>query len=95
MGPTLSRQAGAWTLRQFKRDFSPGDGRRTLRERGVSHSPSVAGLAPLIGFLADRWGIGAALMTVALAAVVIFPVLRVRGVRSKPEEVTRRDGSGR
>ncbi|MBU0595456.1 MFS transporter, partial [Candidatus Bipolaricaulota bacterium] len=37
-----------------------------------------AGIAPLLGFLADRWGVGAALVTLAAAAAAVFPFARVK-----------------
>ena len=49
----------------------------------------MAGLAPLIGLLADLWGIGVALITGALAAAAIFPLLQVRDEKSSPEKVLR------
>jgi len=41
----------------------------------------MAGIAPVIGLLADWGGVGMALVLVALGAALIFPLLRIRGVR--------------
>jgi len=55
----------------------------------------MAGLAPLIGLLADLLGIGVALITVALAAAAIFPLLQVRDEKPTPEEILRKAGGDR
>lgn len=39
----------------------------------------LAGIAPLVGLLADRIGVGGALVIVALGAGLTLPILRVRG----------------
>jgi MFS-type transporter involved in bile tolerance (Atg22 family) len=38
----------------------------------------TAALAPLIGAIADRLGIGEALLIVAIAAALLFPITRIR-----------------
>lgn len=55
----------------------------------------MAGLAPLIGLLADLLGIGVALITFALAAAAIFPLLQVRDEKPTPEEILRKAGGDR
>ena len=41
----------------------------------------VAGLAPLLGFLADRFGVGIALLLLAALATAVLPMLRLKAPR--------------
>jgi len=47
----------------------------------------MAGLAPLVGLLADRMGVGEALVTVAIIALVILPLLKVRDANTTPDGI--------
>jgi len=44
----------------------------------------IAGLAPLLGFVADRLGVGAGILAIAASGIAVYPFLRVRraGMRS-------------
>jgi hypothetical protein len=44
----------------------------------------VAGAAPLIGFLADRLGVGPAILTIGGLSLVLSPLLRVRSPAASP-----------
>ena len=37
----------------------------------------MAGMAPLLGFLADRWGVGAAILILAALSAAAFPLVRI------------------
>lgn len=44
----------------------------------------MAGLAPLVGYTADRLGIGMALMIVAFLTLIVFPAIRVNRTERSP-----------
>ncbi|MFC2100011.1 MFS transporter [Candidatus Bipolaricaulota bacterium] len=44
----------------------------------------MAGVAPLLGFLADRFGVGTALLILAAAAFTVFPFVRVKAGEHGP-----------
>ncbi len=87
---------GLYLLQNLRRPITMGYFSDLVPEAAMATALSVesnvrtlfaAFLAPLLGFLADRFGVGGALMGVGGLAVALFPLVRVRPVAVKSEAV--------
>jgi len=86
-GIAIAAYLGVYALQNVRRPLVVGYLSERMPHRTMATGLSVesqlktilmAGLAPLIGFLADRFGVGPAVAVIALAGIALFPLAMVR-----------------
>ena len=88
-GVAIAAFLGVYALQNLRRPMLVGYLSELMSHRTMATGLSVesqlrtllvAGLAPLVGFLADRFGVGIGILAIALGAMALLPLVRVSKV---------------